>query len=318
MADLRAVLDLGSNSTRYLLVDCTGIGPTGLSFSPRRVVARGNRITRAGESLALTNSLSATALSRIMRAVSQFDQEIKMAGGSWAGAVATSACRRAENRQQLFDSLNQLIGVVPRLISGENEAWLTARGAQLALPQITLGAVLDIGGGSTEFLLFDNSGKIDNAISYPVGVVTLAEQFIRGDSWDQEQEGPLRRQLQQLCQVRGSGTGPLVVVGGTGTTAVAYKQQLKNYNPAVVHGQTLELAEIELLKRQFSEVNFNRLAKHPMIGAGRADLLMPGLLIIQYFMEQLSASRVIISDLGLLVGFIDQLLEEEKGEGFSS
>lgn len=296
-----AALDLGTNSTRFLCLESEDDG-----IQPETIVARNTRITRLGEGVDSNGKIQDGAIERVLEAVRAYDETVRDAEGSWIGGIATSACRRASDQsvESLFEQLEAAIGIRPEVIDGEREAVLTYEGVRASLP-VEEGTIVDIGGGSTEWIPFDETG-LRSARSFNMGVVTLNERCLEGDRYTQEavgcMEGEIRRRWPEDLQ----GPSPLVTVGGTGTTLASMKQNLDEYDPERVHGRRLNRGEIRDFRRDMSARTFEELSEHPMIQAGREDVILPGVLILEAALKKVEGLETIVSDLGVLTGYLSE------------
>lgn len=294
-----AALDLGTNSTRFLVGRQSGAG-----FSPDSVVDRDTVVTRLGEDVDKRGVLSEEAMNRVLEQVSEYDERVRGSNGHWVDAVATSACRRARNGGEFLDRIESLIGLPPEIISGVREAELTFHGVHASVPGINTGRVIDIGGGSTEWITFADN-QFDELSSASVGVVTLRERFGNHADWDVESISDARSVVGEHLPDT-VGQGPLIVVGGTGTTLSAHAHQLDEYRPEVVHGDRLALSAIEEIRRAFESMTYSELRELPMIQPGREDVMLPGIVILEEFARFADVSEVIISDYGILAGILEE------------
>ncbi len=299
-----AFFDLGTNSTRFLLVEDNS------GFQPRRVVARGARVTRLGEGISSTGYLSEPAMKRVTSVLEEFAAVVAERGGQWQAGVATSACRRADNSARFFARVQEITGVPPELISGEKEGALTCRGVKASLPEVVRGKIMDIGGGSTEWITFSSVSKSETVESLPVGVVSLKEKCLQEKNWNSPAVQCIKKELDRIFAPENYEPGPLVLVGGTGTTLSAYHQGLTEYRPEMVHGQPLTRTVLEDLEEELLNIPVKKLAEISLITPGRADVLLPGLQIILKTLEYLQLSRTIVSDFGILAGLADTVLKE--------
>lgn len=296
-----AALDLGTNSTRFLAV-----GKDAEAITPADIIDRDTRVTRLGEGVDAEGVIRASAKRRVLEAVEDYDRRLTPREIEWVGGVATSACRRAsgESREDLFEALRNRTGVRPELIDGKREAVLTYKGVRASL-DVTSGTVLDIGGGSTEWISFDSFG-LQSVESLPIGVVTLKERCVESDRYTEESLKCLDREVRQHFRPEGDGISPLIVVGGTGTTLGALEGALEEYRPEVVHGHRLSEATIERHVEAMSKRTFEDLSREPMIQPGREDVIVPGIKILQAGLDAAEAEGVTVSDLGVLTGYLSE------------
>ncbi len=296
-----AVLDLGTNSTRFLCVENVS-----KKLRPSDVVARDMEVTRLGEGVEGTGRINGEAMGRVLSTVKKFDRTVRDRDARWVGGIATSACRRAteDSVAALFDRVESITGNRPSVIGGEREAELTFKGVQFSLG-LQKGTIIDIGGGSTEWITFGD-GRLESVASLAVGVVTLNERYVRGDSYTRESEVRMKHEVKSVFDRRVSGDGPLVSVGGTGTTLASIDLDLKDYQSSAVHGYTLS---DEIIGRQLNEMvgkSFKEISEHPMIHPGREDVIVPGIKILQEGMKASGTSRVVVSDFGVLGGLLTE------------
>jgi exopolyphosphatase/guanosine-5'-triphosphate,3'-diphosphate pyrophosphatase len=299
MGTSKAVLDMGTNSTRFLLVEVDEEG-----FAPERVIDRGTTVTRLGEGVDASGRLTPDAVDRVLETVRKYDRRVREASGEWLAAVATSACRRAENGDVLLDKVAAQTGVRPSVITGEREAELIFRGVHASLPAHDSARIIDIGGGSTEWIQYED-GELVHLESCPVGVVTVLERCEVEGRWREDQ---VKRAFEIVGEALpdNRGSGPLIVVGGTGTTLSAHRQGLRTYDPEVVHGDRIPLEEIRSIRDDFQAMTFEELAELDAIQSGREDVMIPGIVILETFAQHADVPSVVVSDYGILAGLIEE------------
>jgi exopolyphosphatase/guanosine-5'-triphosphate,3'-diphosphate pyrophosphatase len=294
-----AALDLGTNSTRFLCVD-----DDESILRPSSVVARGTDITRLGEGVDSDGELSDAAMDRVVSTVGRFDEAVSNRSANWIGGLATSACRRAsrDSVRKLFDRIESVIGIRPEVIDGSREAELTYQGIIFSL-DVSAGTIVDIGGGSTEWITFNQKG-LSSVDSLGIGVVTLNERCVTGNSYSPESETCMEDEIETVFGTETTGLEPLVSVGGTGTTLASMELDLTEYRPEPVHGYQLDREAVDRQLKEMLGKSFEQLSEHPMIQSGREDVILPGIKILQAGMETVGASRTIVSDFGILAGLI--------------
>lgn len=298
-----AALDLGTNSTRFICVEA------GERIQPASVLSRGMTVTRLGEGVDGTGEISDDAIGRVLATVRQFDRDVAETGGRWAGAVATSACRRASESSvnKLFEGIQDITGIRPELISGNREAELIYRGIRASLDTLESGQIMDIGGGSTEWITFGD-GELESVESLEVGVVTLFERCVEGSACSDSEVECMNDVLEDVLIPRNTSSGPLVCVGGTGTTLSSLRMNLSEYDPVNVHGSRLTLDDIDGLYRNFLGKPFQEIGRDPMVQSGREEVLVPGILILKSGMRKASVREVLVSDMGILAGVISEVM----------
>jgi exopolyphosphatase/guanosine-5'-triphosphate,3'-diphosphate pyrophosphatase len=300
-----AGVDIGTLTCRLLIAD--------LSPSGRLIEIRSERrILRLGEGVDQTKQLSVVAMDRVLQCLKEWREMIDASHVDAAAAVATSAVRDAKNRDEFFDRVKREAGFEVELISGEEEARRTMLGIRSGLsPDVTDVLALDIGGGSTEFIL-DRSGQKLAVRSIDIGVVRLCERLLLHDP---PTDGEVRKAREWVARetkaaVVGMGnyqTATFVGTAGTITSLAAMAQKLPVYEPARIHNYRLDLDTIrELEQMLLSRKNTDR-AGLPGLEKGREEVIAAGAIIIRTVMETLGVPAVLVSDLGLREGVLIDL-----------
>ncbi|MGD0339801.1 MAG: Ppx/GppA phosphatase family protein [Bacteroidota bacterium] len=220
-------------------------------------------------------------------------------------ACGTSALRDAVNRDEFLAYMKKEIDLAIRILSGEEEARLTFRGAVLEYPLThdTFG-VIDIGGGSTEIVL-GTIQKILNHISLDIGSVRLTERFLLSSppTYSQlDEAASYIRATLSSAQFGSLDDTILVGVAGTVTTLAALHQQLPAYDREKVSGYKLSLEIIESIYEQLLPLTVEQIEAIPQIVHGRADIILAGVLILKEFMHCIHGTNIIASDRGLRYG----------------
>jgi len=230
-------------------------------------------------------------------------------------AVGTSALRDASNRREFCDFIQRNVGLTIEILSGEEEAEWTCRGAVAGID--TGGkrfTVLDIGGGSTE-IVSAVSGRILNRVSLDIGCVRLTERLLpTSPPTDREIASSrefIRKQIEGVDFVR-TGITHAVGVAGTMTTLAAMQLQLPKYDPARVHGYELHYDGIQRSFHLLKEKTLSEITSIPQITAGRADILLAGVMILLEFMDTAGIKKITVSDRGLRYGIVLREIERRK------
>ncbi|PID98375.1 MAG: exopolyphosphatase [Actinobacteria bacterium] len=247
-----AAIDCGTNSIRLLIADIQSEEPQkegATATTPTLVdVTRQMRIVRLGQDVDTTGRLHPDAIKRTLEATREYKAMIDQLGANSIRFVATSASRDAENSQVFTDGIEAILGIQPEIISGEEEARLSFSGALSSLPADSRGPylVVDIGGGSTEFVL--GTHKVDAAVSMNMGSVRVTEKFLaqcdprRGT--DPQARSEAIAWIDQQLDIAGQSVdmrsiGTLVGVAGTITTVTAQALHLSTYQPEKIDGANL-------------------------------------------------------------------------------
>jgi len=300
-----AGVDIGTLTCRLLIAD--------LSPSGRLIEIRSERrILRLGEGVDQTKQLSVVAMDRVLQCLKEWREMIDASHVDAAAAVATSAVRDAKNRDEFLDRVKREAGFEVELISGEEEARRTMLGIRSGLsPDVTDVLALDIGGGSTEFIL-DRSGQKLAVRSIDIGVVRLCERLLLHDP---PTDGEVRKAREWVARetkaaVVGMGnyqTATFVGTAGTITSLAAMAQKLPVYEPARIHHYMLKLETIRELGQTLLGRNQAARVGLPGLEKGREEFIAAGAIIIRTVMETLGVSAVLVSDLGLREGVLIDL-----------
>ena len=229
-----AVIDIGTNTTRLLVADVTDGKVT--------EVERRTTITTLGEGLDATGRLADSAMGRVTAAVAEYREAIDALGAEWTTAVATSAMRDAENGAVFRELLQQRFHTDARTISGDQEAWLTFLGATAGRGDGAQTVVIDIGGGSTEYVVGRPGEEPTFHTSTQMGSVRHTERFLHSDPPAREELEALARDVHAI--VPEVSADRAIAVAGTATSLAAIDGAVE------VHGHvlTLEGAAIPLLE----------------------------------------------------------------------
>ncbi len=300
-----AGVDIGTLTCRLLVAD---LPPGGKLIEVRSE----RRILRLGEGVDQTKQLTVAAMDRVLQCLKKWRELIDAAYVDAIAVVATSAVRDAGNRNEFLDRVKREAGFEVELISGEEEARRTMLGIRSGLPLgVTDVLALDIGGGSTEFIL-DRPGQNPVVRSIDIGVVRLCERLLHHDPLTDEEIHQAREWVAKETKTAVAGMGnyqtaPFVGTAGTVTSLAAMAQKLPTYEPARIHNYQLQLDTIRVLEQTLlSRKKADRVGL-PGLGKGREEVIAAGAIIIRTVMETLGMSSVLVSDLGLREGVLMNL-----------
>ncbi|HKU31949.1 MAG TPA: Ppx/GppA phosphatase family protein [Arthrobacter sp.] len=285
-----AAIDCGTNSIRLLIADADHAG----SHAPLRDIVREMRVVRLGQGVDATGELAPEALERTFAAAGDYAGLIRHHGAGRIRFVATSASRDARNRDVFVDGIRSLLGVEPEVISGDEEASLSFAGASSVLPPSGKDAVLvvDLGGGSTEFVLGDDDGVIA-AKSVDIGCVRLTERHLHSDPPTPAELAAAEADVDAAIDLANR-TVPLnqatavVGVAGTITTITAHALGLSEYDPAAIHGASLDLDTICDAATSLIEMTREERARLPYMHPGRVDVIGAGALVWRRILQRLA------------------------------
>ncbi|MFW0773752.1 exopolyphosphatase [Paenarthrobacter nitroguajacolicus] len=291
-----AAIDCGTNSIRLLIADVSGNDASGGDAAgPLTDVVREMRVVRLGQGVDATGELAPEALERTFAATRDYAALIKEHDAVRVRFAATSATRDATNRQVFVDGIRDLLGVQPEVISGDEEAALSFAGASSVLPATGEDSILvvDLGGGSTEFVLGDSGGVIA-ARSVDIGCVRLTERHLRSDPPTAAQIAAAEADVDAALDLA-AGTVPLdratavVGVAGSITTITAHALGLTEYQPDRIHGASLGLGTIADACTSLLEMTRDERAALPYMHPGRADVIGAGALVWRRILTRLAA-----------------------------
>jgi exopolyphosphatase / guanosine-5'-triphosphate,3'-diphosphate pyrophosphatase len=296
-----AVVDIGTNSTRVLVAD---VDPGDGSV---RELLRESQVTRLGDGVDSGGSLSEEAAGRVFRTLEHYRAAIDSHGASANLAVLTSAVRDAANGAEFAARVRADFGLDARVLSGQEEAQLTFLGAMAGRPAPTEPTVvIDIGGGSTEFVVgVGRTARFHTSL--PVGVVRMSERHIHSDP-------PAPQELQALAQdVRATLLDGLpteerapveagIAVAGTATSAASIDQELDPYDPARVHGYQLQLGTVELLLARLADMSEEERRRVVGLNPDRASTIVAGMIVLSEALHAFELEQVEVSEHDILYG----------------
>lgn len=305
-----AGIDIGTLTCRLLIARVEESGRLTELRSDRRILRLGQGVDR-------DRVLHHEAMARVIETLKEWRRLIDRDQADALTAVATSAVRDAANRDEFLDRVKREVGVEVELITGEEEARRTMLGIRSGLPPgVTNMLALDIGGGSTEFIL-DRPGQAPKVRSTDIGVVRLSERLLLHDPPTEEEVRPARDLVARETRAAVLGMGnfqeaTFVGTAGTITTLAAMAQQLPAYEPARIHNYVLKLATVQSLDRELRSRTKAQRRGMPGLESGREDVIVAGALILQTVMETLGCSECLVSDLGLREGVLIDLARRTR------
>ena len=286
-----AAIDCGTNSIRLLIADVKGKDGH-LELKDR---VREMRIVRLGQGVDATGWLAEAALERTFAAVDEYAALITEHGADRVRFVATSATRDAGNRDVFVAGIRSRLGVVPEVVSGDEEAALSFRGALNAAPGLDPAdrvLVVDVGGGSTECVL-GTPREVLAARSVDVGCVRMTERHLGSNPPTEEQQAHVLRDVDEAMDVVArtvplEQTTRLVGVAGTVTTVTAMAMGLKRYDPDRINGTVLDVADVDRACRELTAMTRKQRARLGFMHEGRVDVIGAGALVWRRVVERVA------------------------------
>ncbi|HLB24991.1 MAG TPA: hypothetical protein VJM83_01550 [Nitrospirota bacterium] len=307
---LLASIDVGSNTVRLLVAEAAN----------GRIVREAlnlREITRVGEGLKKGGRLNAQARARTLAVLKDYAARLKELGVEGVSAVATEALRVAADSAAFIADVRDETGLEIEIISGEEEARRTLKGVKAGIGGLGYEGkklLVDIGGGSTEFILTaDWEGH--KSISLPLGAVSLYERFLVNDPPTTlelaELENHCFGQLSPLDRFLGEGR-PSVLVGtaGTITTLAAVDMAMDAYDPVKVTGHAMKRETVAVLMSRFAGLPKENRKLLAGLEPGREDIILSGTVLLGTIMDRAKADGIVVCDFGLREGNLLYYLEK--------
>ena len=303
-----AAIDIGTNSTRLLVAE--------IARPDAAVVAIDRRmtITRLGQGVDANRRLVPDAIDRTVAALASYREAIDAAGGVDAiRATATSAARDAANRDDFFTAAHAALGVTPELLSGQEEARLSFLGATTGLAAIAPAPylVVDIGGGSTEFVV--GTDGPEGLMSVDIGCVRITEAWLHGDPPTAEELSQavhvvrehIADVIREVPEVRTAKT--LVGLAGTVSSFAMVEQGLAEYDRDRVHHFRLTKTAAEDVFRTLATEAIADRRHNPGLEPGRVDVIVGGAVILVTVLRTLGFEEMLTSESDILDGLVRDL-----------
>ena len=304
-----AAIDCGTNSLRLLVADVPATGA-------HSDLLRRMEVVRLGEGVDATGRLSPRAIERTRVVLAEYATAARDLGATEVRMVATSASRDAANRADFEDMVRSTLGRAPDVVPGREEAELSFLGATASLdaaarahgagPPRPPFLVVDIGGGSTEFVLGDSAG-VRAARSVDIGCVRLTERHLNGDPPSAAEirraEDDIRSALAEVtAEVPVAEAVSLVGLAGSVTTVAALALGLPAYDPDAIHGSRIGIDAVRAVTADLLAATRERRAAMPVMHPGRVDVIGAGALILRVVMDEFGMGEVIVSEHDILDG----------------
>lgn len=293
-----AAIDCGTNSIRLLIADIEG--------DNFREVIRTMEIVRLGQGVDETGQFHPDAIARTLAAVDKFALEIAKRGVQKIRFCATSATRDATNRHLFVDGVRERLGIEPEVISGEEEASLSFTGAiQDFSPSDGPFLVVDIGGGSTEFVF--GTTHVEFAKSVNIGCVRMTERHFTNDPIQTNDIEKARSDIQAAIAIAAAlvpitQAKTLIAVAGTATTVAAAALNLPEYDRYAIHLARITAAQAHEASEMFLTQNREQRLALGYMHPGRVDVIPAGSLVLSEIMKATGASEFVASESDILDG----------------
>jgi len=304
-----AAIDCGTNSIRLLIADV---------IDNKLVdVVRTMIIVRLGEGVDQTREFSRAALTRTFAAVDIYAKLISEHQPDFVRFVATSASRDVTNRAEFFSGIKDRLGFEPTVISGDEEARLSFLGATAGFAELLDAPtppylVIDIGGGSTEFVVGDVAPIV--AISTDVGCVRMTERHFHDDPPTSQQIADATRDIDAAI-ASASAVVPikdvksLIGLAGSVTTVAALALNLTSYEPDKIHGSRISAAKVHQITQELLSMTRVQRAQYGPMHEGRVDVIGGGALVLDRIMQVTGLTEVVVSEHDILDGIAFDLVQ---------
>jgi exopolyphosphatase/guanosine-5'-triphosphate,3'-diphosphate pyrophosphatase len=304
-----AAIDCGTNSIRLLVADVPAEGA-------HTDLLRRMEVVRLGQGVDATGRLAPEAIERTRLVLAEYAAQARELGVERVRMVATSATRDAANRADFEAMVIATLGQLPDVVTGVEEAELSYLGATASLsaaarahgtePPRPPFLVVDIGGGSTEFVLGD-AGGVRAARSVDVGCVRLTERHLRSDPPPPDEvqaaEADVRAALELVAaDVPVHEAATLVGLAGSVTTVAALALGLPAYDAVAIHGSRIPVGAVRSVTAGLLTATREKRAALPVMHPGRVDVIGAGALILRVIMDAFDLEEVVVSEHDILDG----------------
>jgi exopolyphosphatase / guanosine-5'-triphosphate,3'-diphosphate pyrophosphatase len=294
-----AVIDIGTNSTRLLVAD--------VHDGVVEELHRRTEVTRLGEGVEASGRLSDAAIARVSDALASYREAIDGLGGERVVAVATSAMRDAENGPAFRDEIQRRFDVDARTISGDEEARLTFLGATVGRAAGAETMVIDIGGGSTEYVTGQAGSDPGFHVSTRMGSVRHTERHLRSDPPTDDELAALAADVRSIVEAEVPAevrerVEEGIAVAGTATSLAAIDQELDPYDPEKVHGYRLSRGACQRILARLASLPVDQRRGVSGLHPDRAPSIVAGAGILLESMRCFDLDAIEVSENDILHG----------------
>lgn len=293
-----AAIDCGTNSLRLLIADIEG--------NNLREVYRDMRIVRLGQGVDQNKAFAPEAVERTLVATQEYFDLIRAQDVQRIRFCATSATRDASNRNLFIDGVREILGIPPEVIPGVEEAALSFLGATKQLSQeLAPFLVVDIGGGSTEFVLGES--EVIAARSVNIGCVRMSERHLVSQPPTAEQLAAATADIDAAILEAGNYVNfetaqTLIAVAGTATTVAAAAMGLTEYDRYAIHLARIPAQQVHEVAEMFAAMTREEIAALGYMHPGRIDVITSGSLVLSRVMTLTGATEFVASESDILEG----------------
>ena len=295
-------IDIGTNSMRLLVAEYID----GKLYNREKFV----NTTRIGQGVDSEGYISEEAIERNIKALKEFSDIANEKGCEYIYCIGTSALRDSKNGNEFIDLAKAETNVDVDIISGEEESNLGFIGVLQGLDDTNNILVLDIGGGSTEFILGDEFG-IKYAKSENVGALRMTEKFLEADPICENEFEDMSNFIEETISdtiniLKEKNIRQIVGIGGTITSVSAINQELETYSMEKIHGSKVNEKELDNILQNLKKMTLNDKKNIKGLQPKRADIITAGVRILNIIMKKLEKENIIVSEYDNLEGLICQ------------
>ena len=301
-----AVIDIGTNTVRLLIAKESADGKW-------LDVVREVEIARLGEGVDASGELNPRAMERTLTVLERYSDLMLKYDVGKVRIVSTSAMRDARNAADFIAMVESRLGLRIKVISGAEEGRLTFAGAASAtlVAPGSLTLVVDVGGGSTEYI-WGVDGSASDAVSIDIGAVRLTELFFKSDPPADSELAAARalvgeRTSQVFERIVAAEPNALVAVAGTATQLAAVLYRVEPYDPARIHGSRITRGELRALVAKLASLDLDARKALTGMDPKRADVIIAGALILDETLSRLGFTEMLISEHDILDGLMNAL-----------
>ena len=293
-----ASIDIGTNTILLLIAE--------IDQKKIRPLFEAETVVRLGKGLQKNGIISDEAMKRGFQTLTQYLGRCQTMGVQKIFAIGTSVLREAKNSEDFLRMIKEKLDLSIEVISGKEEAQLSFLAVARDLKELKKSTlVIDVGGGSTEFIL-GKGDHITQWVSLPLGSVRFTEQFLLSDPVQEREWEQMEMEIRKLLITIPHPQKPLVMVavGGTATTLASVEQGLKEFIPEKIHRFVLKKQALKNQLHLYRSKTISERRKIPGLAAARADLILAGGAILYMAMEELKCESVLISCHGVRYGLL--------------
>jgi len=298
-------IDIGTNSVRLLVSE---------KNNGWHDVLRTVEVTRLGENVNRTKAIKPEAMDRTLEVLAKYRSLMDRYGVEKARIISTSAMRDAKNSSEFISLVKERLGLEIEVISGEEEGRLTfsgATGQDSLVPQGALALVIDVGGGSTEYI-YGKDRKVYGSTSLDIGAVRLSELFLKHNPPLEDELVEARKMIRKVAssvfsEVAAQNPSAMIAVAGTATQLSAVEYGVEPYDPEKIHGSKITFLQLKALIARLSSLPLEERKKVKGMHPQRADVIVAGALILEETIEALGLPEMIIGERDILDGVVYSL-----------